>query len=128
MTEAPSNLWPVNQLALQWLQKAKEPTEPDMSYLAQLAWWGLENGAELPRPMSPSQPERANLESALGALLSRGPAQALAATKWFLENPNVDRWEQERSLVQQLREAQNPTDAAQVMLETAYDLMVAESA
>lgn len=128
MTEAPSNLWPVNQLALQWLQKAKEPADPGISYLAQLAWWGMESGATVPQPSSTSQPERASLESALGALLGNGPEKALAASKWFLENPNLDRWEQERSLVQQLREAKNPEDAAQVMLETAYDLMAAVSA
>jgi hypothetical protein len=125
MTEAPSNLWPVNQAALAWLRKAGEPAEPDMSYLAQLAWWGMENGATVPRPMSPSQPERDNLESALAALLERGPAQAEAATTWFLENPNLDREEQEESLAQRLQTATDPEDAAQVVLEVAYDLMVA---
>jgi hypothetical protein len=126
MTEAPSNLWPVNQLALKWLQAAKEPAEPDMSYLAQPAWWGLDTGlVSIQRPMSPSQPERADLESAVGQLLGYGPKLAEAATVWFLENPNLDREEQEDSLVQQLQEAADPEDAAQVVVETAYRLMVA---
>ena len=69
-----------------------------------------------------------DLESAVGALLNSGPHPAALASSWFLENPNLDRWEQERSLVQQLRQAKDPQEAAQAVLETAYDLMVAESA
>jgi hypothetical protein len=129
MTEVPSNKWPVNQVALEWLQKAKEPARPQTSYLAQLAWWGLETGAlAVADPLSPSQPERADLESVLGLLLGSGPAKAKAATTWFLENPNLDRWEQEQDLVRQLQAAEDPVEAARVVLEAAYDLMVATTA
>lgn len=95
-----------------------------MSYLAQLAWWGQENGASVPRPISPSQPTRDSLESAVGVLLINGPGQAERTSLWFLENPNLDREEQEDNLVRQLREAAHPEAAAQAVVATAYDLMV----
>lgn len=57
MAEASSNQWPVNQAALKWLNEAKALPEPDASYLAQLAFWGLERGGvAVPRPIAPSQP------------------------------------------------------------------------
>jgi hypothetical protein len=96
--EAPSNRWPVNQAAL-GLKAAKGSPDGSISYLAQLAWWGLEKGGlEIPRPIAPNQPEPHDLELALGALLGSGPESAADASEWFLSNPNLDRKEQEGNL------------------------------
>jgi hypothetical protein len=124
MTELRSNRWPVNQLALQWLRKTPEPPDPDISYPAQLAWWGPEK-VDIQRPVHPSQPEAADLEMALGGLLGVGPAEALKASRWFLSNPNLGRWEQERTLALELQEAESPQAAAVVLIQAAYSLMVA---
>lgn len=126
MTEASSNSLPANRAALPWLQEAKASPDGSVSYLAQLAAWGLDkNVVDVPRPQSPSQPERHNLESAVNALLGAKPDDA---SQWFLSNPNLAPDEQEASLVQQLGRAKSPQEAAQIVVQTAYDLMVAESA
>ncbi len=127
MTEAPSNRWPVNQAALKWLNEAKASPDGSVSYLAQLAAWGFEKWlVQVPRPIAPSQPERHNLEDLVEALV--GAENPEFASEWFLSNPNRDRDEQEGNLVRLLDEAKNPQEAAQAVVETAYDLMVAESA
>ncbi len=129
MNEAPSNQWPVNQAALRWLQEGRMSPLASVSYLAQLAAWGLEkNVVSVPRPTSPSQPERHSLQSAVESLLGDGPQEALHASQWFLSNPNLDEQEQAESLARQLQQAKDPPEAAQIAVETAYDLMVAESA
>jgi hypothetical protein len=128
MNEAPSNNWPINQAALAWLREAKASPQEGVSYVAQLAAWGLEKGVvEVPRPISPSQPERHNLESAVDALLRRGPKEADFASRWFLSNPNLSEEDQAVNLVWQLEQAKSPQEAAQAVVETAYDLMVAAS-
>jgi hypothetical protein len=128
MTEAPSNKWAVNQAALTWLQKADAAPDPSVSYLAQLAWWGLERGGvTVKRPIAPSQPEPHDLENAIGMRLGSGAREAAQASRWFLSNPNLSFEEQAGNLEMQLREAEDPQDAARAVIETAYDLMVAES-
>jgi hypothetical protein len=127
--EAPSNNLPVNQAALNWLRQAKASPQEGVSYLAQLASWGLEKGlVDVPAPVSASQPHRADLASAVDALLGFGRAEVAFATHWFLSNPNLAEDEQAESLEQQLDRATSPQEAAQVVVETAYDLMVAGSA
>jgi hypothetical protein len=129
MNEAPTNNWPINQAALKWLREAKASPDPEVSYIAQLAAWGLEKGiVEIPSPVSPSQPERHNLESAVDALLGAGPQQAAFASQWFLSNPNLEPDEQADSLANHLDQATTPAEAATIAVETAYDLMVAGSA
>ena len=124
MTEA--NEQPVNQAALRWLKEGNMSPDDSVSYLAQLANWGLEKDVvNLPRPTSPSQPDPHNVENALGVLLGRTVAHA---TDWFLSNPNLSKEEQADSLVSQLEQAEDLTQASQIVVETAYDLMVAESA
>jgi hypothetical protein len=129
MNEAPTNNQPINQAALVWLKRAKASPQVCVNYLAQFAEWGLEKDVvNVPRPMSPSQPERHNVESAVSALLEAGPRQAAFATNWFLSNPNLPKEKQAQNLVRLLNQAKDPSDAAQVVVETAYDLMVAGSA
>lgn len=129
MTEASSNQWAVNQAALRWLNKADAAPDPSVSYLAQLAWWGLQKGGIVVRcPIAPSQPEPHNLENAIGALLCSSAREAAFASRWFLSNPNLSFEEQAGNLEMELREATTSEEAAQAVIETAYDLMVAESA
>jgi hypothetical protein len=128
MNEAPTNKQPVNQAALRWLKEGRMSPDGSVSYLAQLAFWGLEkNVVNLPRPIAPSQPEPHNVENALGVLLGSGAKNVAFATEWFLSNPNLSKEEQAQSLVSQLEWAENPSQAAQIVVETAYDLMVADS-
>jgi hypothetical protein len=122
---APSNRWPVNQAALRWLQAAKEPADEDISYLVQLAWWGLENWIRVPPPRSPSQPTHEDLELALGQRLARGPRAAKDATRWLLANPNLAPGEEEENLLLWLESATSPMEAARLVIETVYDRMTA---
>jgi hypothetical protein len=127
MNEALSNSGPINQAALKWLREAKASSYENVSYLVQLAQWGLKKGGlAIRRPAAPSQPEHHEVENVLEALAGRDPA---AATEWLLSNPNVDdQEEQEANFLWQLQEAKSPQEAAQAVVETVYDLLVAESA
>lgn len=126
--EAPSNKLPVNQAALSWLLEARADVDPSVSYLASLASWGFEKDqVRVQKPMSPSQPERADVENAVNRLLGSGEKAVAHATEWFLSNPNLDREEQADNLEVNLRDAEDPRDAAQIVVETAYDRMVAAS-
>jgi dTDP-glucose pyrophosphorylase len=128
MSEAPTNKQPVNQAALRWLEEGKMEPDGDISYLVQLASWGFEKDVvNVPRPIAPSQPERADIEQAVNKLLKRGPKTVAFATEWFLSNPNLTKEEQAQNLVWQLEQAPNPSEAAQAVVETVYDLMVAVS-
>lgn len=127
--EAPSNRWPVNQLAANWLQKARDPADPERSALIQLAWWGLEKGGiVLQEAQSPSQPSPDQVEIALGERLVSGPVPAFQATRWLLTNPNLSQPEQTADLESKLEQAQSPQEAARAVLEAAYDRMAAASA
>jgi hypothetical protein len=107
----------------------KASPEEGISYVAQLAWWGLEEGlVEIPRPISPSQPDPHNLENAIGVLLGWGSEKAEFASRWFLSNPNLSEEEQAANLAWQLEHATSPQEAAEVAVQAAYDLMVATSA
>lgn len=129
MSEAPANQLPINQAALKWLREARASPDPAVSYIAQLAAWGLQKDlVEIPRPTSASQPERHNLESAVEALLGAGAQEAAFASQWFLSNPNLEADEQADNLEAGLNQATTPAEAATVAVETAYDLMVAGSA
>lgn len=126
MNEALSNSGPINQAAVTWLNVTKELPDPSASYLAQLAWWGLEKGGvQLPRPLSPSQPARHEVQELVEALLGQKPQDA---SQWFVQNPNLPQEEQMRNLASQLKAAVSPQEAAQIVIETAYDRLVAESA
>ena len=98
MNEAPSNKLPVNQAALHWLKEGRMSPDGSVSYLAQLASWGLEKGVNVPVPMSPSQPERDQVESAVNAPLDAGPKNVAFATEWFLSNPNLPKEERAESV------------------------------
>jgi hypothetical protein len=120
---APSNESLVNQAALRWLQAAKEPADEGISYLVQLAWWGLENGICVPPPLSPNHPTHEDLELALGQRLVHGPKAAADATRWVLANPNLEPGEEEDNLLLWLESATSPMEAARLVIETVYDRM-----
>jgi hypothetical protein len=106
MSEAPSNRWPVNQAALKWLREAKEPVDEDGSYLAQLAFWGLEKGdARVPDPQSPSQPSAHGVDLLVETL---NGMDADKASRFILSNPNLSFEEQAGNLELLLQEAKSP--------------------
>jgi hypothetical protein len=121
----PSNRWPVNQAALRWLKAARDPVRDDMSYLVQLAWWGLENGVSPSQPNSPSQPDRNDLELALGRRLKAGAPEAATATRWVLANPDLNPQETANNLRSQLDLAKSPQEAASLVVETVFERMAA---
>jgi hypothetical protein len=128
MTEAPTNKQPVNQAALRWLVEARAEPEATRNYLAQLALWGLEKDqVRVQEPMSPNQPLRSDLEEMLNALMGANVKAPANATEWFTSNPSVSREEQTQNLEQMLRDAESPRDAAQIVVETAYDRLAADS-
>lgn len=125
----PSNNWPVNRAALNWLRAAKKPPNPEVSYLLQLAWWGLENGLRVPSPNSPSQPDHNDVELAVGRRLRSGPKEAAAASRWLLSNPDGENPQvQAQNLARQLGQVNNPMDAARLVVEMACERMAAVNA
>lgn len=121
----PVNRWPVNQAALVWLRQAGAEPDPMAAFLPQLAMWGLENGATVPPPLAPSQPDRNDLELMVGRHLGAGSRPAAGAMRWFLSNQNFSRVEQMNFLLTQLQQAQTPLEASVAALQVAYDRMVA---
>src|SRR5258708_2364584 len=112
MNEAPSNKSPLNQVALRWLEEAKASPDPYASYLAQLAWWGLEKGiVEVQSPRAPSQPSPHNLENLVETLVGADP---VLASRWIVINPNVAPDEQAMTLLRSLRNAESSQDAARL--------------
>ena len=126
--QVPVNSWQVNQQAKRWLLKIKESPDPQVLYLAQLAQWGLENQkVELPEPLSPSQPMRPALEQVALGLLEPGAKAATKAMRLLLSNPNLHPEDAAQNLLSALQQASSSEEAAAVVIETIYDLMVATS-
>lgn len=127
--EVPINQWPINQAALQWLQKAKETPHPDKPYVLQLATWGLEeNKIDLPQPIAPSQPTpEAVKQVAFGLADVWGKDQSYQAMRRLFSNPNLSHKEEMDNLSNSLSRATSPEGAAQAVIQVIYDLMVATS-
>lgn len=126
--EVPINRWPLNQRALHWLRQAKEPGNPQMPYVVQLAQWGLEaEQVQMPDPLAPSQPLPEGVAQLVGYLQVTGAKPAHQAMQYLLSNPNLDREEQQNNLETALQQATTPQAAAAAVLEIIYDLMVATS-
>jgi len=127
--EVPVNQWPINQAALAWLTKAKEPADPERPYVLQLAAWALEaDKIDLPRPIAPSQPEpEAVKQVAYGLGQARGRTEAYEAMRRLFGNPNLTHKEEQDNLLASLELAKSPQEAAQAVIQVIYDLMVATS-
>lgn len=127
--EVPVNKWPINQAALEWLHKAKEPGDPQVPYVLQLAVWALEeNKISLPRPIHPSQPEaEAVKEVVYGLGAARGREEAYGAMRRLFSNPNLTHREEQDNLSNSLSRAKSPVEAAQSVIQVILDLMVATS-
>jgi len=67
------------------------------------------------------------VEYAIHALLKYGSEEAEHASRWFLSSPDLEEEEQAASLAWHLEQAESPSEAAQIVMETAYDLFVAWS-
>lgn len=124
--EAPANQWPINQAALEWLNRARVYPEPAVAYLLQLARWGMDSGQVIVSPpISPQQPRPEDVREFVALLeLARGPEAAAQATRRILSNPNLTLAEQTGDLLEALQLARNPEQAAQVVVHAIYDLMV----
>jgi hypothetical protein len=124
--EVPVNKWPINQAALAWLRQAKEHPEPAVAYLAQLARWGLDNDqVQVSPPISPQQPQPESVREFVARLvLAHGPVPAERATRLILSNPSLTMEEQRDNLLSELQEADDPEQAAQLVVRAIYDLMV----
>ena len=116
----PSNNSPINQAALFWLRHTGERPNPKICYLAQLASWGLGEGARWPRSASVNAPQNDEVEYAMVLRLGETVEEA---TGWFLWNINLSEEEQEGQFLYQLHEAKSPLEAAESVLEMACDAM-----
>ena len=118
---ADPNKLPVNEAALNWLRKAKEPPAPEVPHVLTLAQWGLENGAagEWPRRENPA------LEMQVGLLLGWKPENAMA---WLLSNPEgPTKAEQEANLLSGLKVASSPQIAAALVLNAVWSRQASEN-
>lgn len=111
-------------MALQWLRQAGAEDDSSAAFLLQLAFWGLQEGVEIRRSSEPDHPGSNDIMLAIYWLLMRR-LTALDGTEWLLSNPNLGRKEAMGNLLHQLEQARAPLEAAQAVLETAYDRMVA---
>jgi hypothetical protein len=117
----PQNDSPLNRAAHKWLMQARAAGEPHYLHLLNLAWWGLENGAEGEWP----EDDRPALEQQLGHLFGWKARDALA---WLLSNPEgPSPGEQQQSLLQSLKAASSPKQAAALVLSEIYSRQQAEN-
>jgi len=113
----PENKNVLSLAAHKWLREAGEYTSPHYLHLLTLACWGLENGVEGEWPSR----DRPALEEQVGLLLGWKPKEVLA---WLVSNPDgPGPEEQEENLRQALVWAQNPRQAAALVLNEIYSRM-----
>ena len=126
--QVPVNQWPVNQAALRWLKAVKEPGNPQVPYVIQLAAWGLEqDGLLIPDPLAPSQPTPEAVRQVVYGLAQTGRKPAFQAMERLVSNPNLSPGEEMSNLKVSLSQASTPLEAAQSVVQVIYDLMVATS-
>ena len=113
----PENNNVLSLAAHKWLREAGEYAPPHYLHLLTLASWGLENGVQGEWPSR----NRPALEGQVGLLFGWKPKNVLA---WLVSNPNgPGPEEQEENLRQALVWAQNPRQAAAVVLNDVYSRM-----
>jgi hypothetical protein len=123
------NRLPVSQAALEWLRRVDHPDhqpDPQLWYVPQLAWWGLDQDPEAvaeARPLAWDLPDREALERHVLEMLYPHPglpAEVLGRQSLrflLLTNLALPTGEQESSLEMSLRLAKSPQEAAQAVLE-----------
>lgn len=111
----------LNQVALEWLRKAKASADPSNLYILELALWGLEKAVPIECPSR----DRAAVELQVGHLCGWKPEDTLG---WLVENPNgpEDPLEQANDLLNLLRGASSPESAASALLSHIYSRMQAQ--
>ena len=113
----PENKNVLSLAAHKWLRKAGEYAPPHYLHLLTSASWGLENGVEGEWPSR----DRPALEEQVGLLFGWKPENVLA---WLASNPNgPEPEEQEENLRRALVWAQNPRQAAALVLGEIYSRM-----
>ena len=114
-----------NQLALRWLKAAEEAPADGGSYLylLSLAHWGLENGVRLnENPKWGILHE--DLDTQVGLLL--GVKDQAKVYRWLFQNPNGPAMlERVDMLTLELERAENPMEAAGLVLQTISSRMAA---
>ncbi len=115
---------PLNQLAGQWLKKARVSNQDEAVNLLALAEWGLQK--HLPVPGLDRAAQRQSLPLALGQMLAWQPENWM---KWLLSNPEAgdDPEEQRQSLLSLLQQEDSPEGAAVRVLEAIGDRLKAEN-
>jgi hypothetical protein len=112
----------VNLAARQWLTHAKVQSHPSRLHILTLALWGFENGAEGDWPES----LRGAVEMQLEDLALRSANDLM---RWLFSNPEEgDPHEQEQYLLQLLKQANGPLQAAEIVLCTIWLMMLEEAA
>jgi hypothetical protein len=113
----PENNNVLSLAAHKWLREAGEHVPPHHLHLLTLAFWGLENGVDGEWPSR----DRPALEEQVGLLFGWKPKNVLA---WLVSNPDgPDPEEQEENLRRALVWAQNPRQAAALVLNEIYSCM-----
>src|SRR5262249_25846821 len=113
----PENQNVLSLAAHKWLREAGEYAAPHYLHVLTLASWGLENGVKGEWPSR----DRSALEEQVGLLFGWKRKNALA---WLVSNPNGPApEEQEENLRQALVWAQNPRQAAALLLSEIYSRM-----
>ena len=116
----PQNNMPLNRLAHHWLMKARATeAQPHYLHLLNLASWGLENGVQGEWPAG----DRAALAEQVSLLFGWKAEDVLG---WLTEHPDgpEDRSEQEANLLNEIKTADSPEQAAARLLSTIYSRQV----
>jgi hypothetical protein len=112
----------LNRAAWRWLKEARQSPDPYSLHLLNLADWGLENEAEGDWP----EQERYALREQVNLLFGWKPENVLA---WLLSNPEgpEDMKEQESDLLNSLRGASSPLQAASFALNQIWARQVSQN-
>ena len=120
----PENSSILSRAAYQWLMKARAQGEaqPHYLHLLNLAAWGLENGAQGEWPAT----DRYALQEQVNLLFGWKAEDVLG---WLTEHPDgPDRSEQEANLLNEIKTANSPEQAAALVLSTIYSRQKSENA
>ena len=118
----PQNDSQLNRAAWKWLKIARADAPPTYLYLLSLAQWGLEQRVEGDWPNK----ETFALQQQVDALLGWPAADV---ETWLLSDPNGPESEQEQqqNLLNDLRGARSPEQAAAFVLNAIWDRQVSQN-
>jgi hypothetical protein len=110
----PQNGGHLNQVALQWLDRAKARINLYNLHLLELALWGLDKGVPVECPSK----DRYAVELQVGHLCGWNPVDVM---EWLVDNPNgPEPLEQAQSPLNMLEKADSQESAASALLSHIY--------